>query len=538
MPTVNERCKILRSLNRVYVFEIVLLLVPRLKILRRRGLSYFRIFEKQEAQSSSQETNHNSVAWHLFLCRVSLRVECAAQVCGTRWPLSLGTCPCAVGLAGGVPLWRALWPRVGAPRLVRSGRSPCSSRLSRRRGAFPHPGGLRPRIYWAAARGTWRPAENRALYACRWPLPRQGLSARSALYPFVAPQWGCLWRVPPASVLGCVRCGGWRVWTRSLTRRVSRTARLSTGDSVGAPGLFRVDGDTSPCRSEDATPGSRACVRARALLGQVGRAGLPGAFWCASPFPVAAFSLFFVWPPPGLGRPVCCVFFFSSSLCPPPLSPAFGVFLPGVPSALVSCSPPPLSPPPFFCSLVFCSLLFFSFFFCSVFFPFFAGCAVRCRFVCSRLWVVLVRGAVGAAGCGALCVLPGAVWRACAWPGFRALLSGAVLRLVLLRCFCFVLLSRAAVFSAVFFLRCSVPFCGRPSCFGLAGARPWCVLLFGAALSRCVLVLASVALCRLVLCRAVVRLLVPCCVVCFVAVLGSHLASSAAVACCCALRTF
>ena len=60
MPTVNERCKILRSLNRVYVFEIVLLLVPRLKILRRRGLSYFGIFEKQEAQSSSQETNHNN----------------------------------------------------------------------------------------------------------------------------------------------------------------------------------------------------------------------------------------------------------------------------------------------------------------------------------------------------------------------------------------------------------------------------------------------------------------------------------------------
>ena len=46
MPIVNERCKILRSLNRVYVFEIVLLFVPRLKILRRRGLSYFGIFEK------------------------------------------------------------------------------------------------------------------------------------------------------------------------------------------------------------------------------------------------------------------------------------------------------------------------------------------------------------------------------------------------------------------------------------------------------------------------------------------------------------
>ena len=47
MPTVNERCKILLSLDRVYVFEIVLLLVPRLKILRRRGLSYFGIFKKQ-----------------------------------------------------------------------------------------------------------------------------------------------------------------------------------------------------------------------------------------------------------------------------------------------------------------------------------------------------------------------------------------------------------------------------------------------------------------------------------------------------------
>ena len=59
MPTVNERCKILRSLNRVSVFEIVLLLVPRLKILRRRGLSYFGIRRNKEAQSSSQETNHN-----------------------------------------------------------------------------------------------------------------------------------------------------------------------------------------------------------------------------------------------------------------------------------------------------------------------------------------------------------------------------------------------------------------------------------------------------------------------------------------------
>ena len=40
------------------------------------------------------------------------------------------------------------------------------------------------------------------------------------------------------------------------------------------------------------------CVRVRALLGRVGRAGLPGAFWCASPFPLAALSFCFAWPPP------------------------------------------------------------------------------------------------------------------------------------------------------------------------------------------------------------------------------------------------
>ena len=55
------------------------------------------------------------------------------------------------------------------------------------------------------------------------------------------------------------------------------------GDSAGAPGLFRVDADTAPLRSEDATPGSRACVRVRVPLGRVGRAGLPGALWCLKP---------------------------------------------------------------------------------------------------------------------------------------------------------------------------------------------------------------------------------------------------------------
>ena len=52
-----------------------------------------------------------AVAWHLFVCRGSLRVVRALRVCGTRRPSLLGTCPCALVVAGGVPLWRASWPR-------------------------------------------------------------------------------------------------------------------------------------------------------------------------------------------------------------------------------------------------------------------------------------------------------------------------------------------------------------------------------------------------------------------------------------------
>ena len=44
-------------------------------------------------------------------------------------------------------------------------------------------------------------------------------------------------------------------------------------------------------------------MRVLALCGRVGRAGLPGALWCASPFPLAALSFCFAWPPPGWGGP-------------------------------------------------------------------------------------------------------------------------------------------------------------------------------------------------------------------------------------------
>ena len=214
---------------------------------------------------------------------------------------------------------------------------------------FPSTGACAP--YWAAARGKCRPAENRALCACRWPLPRQRRWARSASHPLGALRWVGPWRVPLASVLGCVRCGGLRVWTRSLTRLVYRTARLSTGDQAGAPGLFGVDADTAPCGSEDATPGSRACVPVRAALGP---AGLSGAFWCASPFPVEGIGALFVCSAPsGLGLPCLWLLLFFSflfffiSFCVPPLSLAVGVFWPGLPWALACCSaPPPPSPPP------------------------------------------------------------------------------------------------------------------------------------------------------------------------------------------------
>ena len=109
--------------------------------------------------------------WHLVPCRGSSCVVRASWVRGTWWLLWLRTRPRALVVARGVPLWRVSWPRIGAPLLVRSGRSSCSGRLSRRRVVFPQPGGRRPRLYLVAARGTWRPAENQAHCACRWPLP-------------------------------------------------------------------------------------------------------------------------------------------------------------------------------------------------------------------------------------------------------------------------------------------------------------------------------------------------------------------------------
>ena len=227
----------------------------------------------------------------------------ALRVCGTRRASLLGTCPCALVVAGGVLLWRASWPRVvrrassgpvalGAPVGFPDALVP-----------FPSPGAFALGFTgWLRGARGGRPRTGLIVPVAG---PRRGRGAglaprraRSGTRDGVVPDGS-----PPASVFGSVRCGGWRVWTRSLTRLVSRTVRLSTGDSAAAPGLFLVDADTSPCGSEDATPESPVCVRVLAYLGRVGRAGIPAAFWCASPFPLAALSFCFAWPPPDWGCP-------------------------------------------------------------------------------------------------------------------------------------------------------------------------------------------------------------------------------------------
>ena len=281
--------------------------------------------------------------WHLLPCRSSSCVVRASWVCGTRWPLWLGTCPCAVVVAGGVPPWRAWWPRVGVPHLVRSGCSLCSGWLSRHRGAFPHPGGCCPRLYWVAAQGTWRPGENWAYCPCRCPLRRQGRWARSTSYPFGAPRWRCPWRVRLASVWGCVRCGGLAcvdpvTYASGLLYRPSFDGGL--GRCTGAVLCGRRRPPISGRRMQGPGP-PRVCVRA--LPGLVRQAGLPGLFCCASPFlwpycpsslfgPLQAgvartlflFGLFFSCLSPPLSRPRCLrLFVLPGPGCPGPWRSAF-----------------------------------------------------------------------------------------------------------------------------------------------------------------------------------------------------------------------
>ena len=249
------------------------------------------------------------VAWHLFVCRGSVRVVRGLRVSGTRRPSLLGTCLCALVVAGGVPLWRASWPRVvcrassGRVALVALVGFPVAVV------PFPTPGAWPPALLGGCAGHAEAGQEPDSLCLPLAPAEAGALGSLRVV-PVRAPAMG-LSLAGPSSVVLRLRALRWLACVDPVTDASgSWTVRRSTGDLAGAPGLFCVDADTSLLGSEDATPGSRACVRVLALLGQVGRAGLPRAFWCASPFPLAALAFCFAWPPPCWGCPCLGLFFF------------------------------------------------------------------------------------------------------------------------------------------------------------------------------------------------------------------------------------
>ena len=236
------------------------------------------------------------VPWFFACCARSPGLWHPAAV--AAWHLSV--CPgCGRRRASLVCL---VAPR-GAPRLVRSGRSRCSSRLSRRRGAFPHPGSLRPRLYWAAARGTRRPAENRAHCACGWPPPRQGRWALRVV-PVRGPAMGLSLAGPSGVGLG-LRALRWLACVDPVT------------DASGFPYRPSFDGGLGRCtgavscgrRHLPLRVGGRharvPCVFACACSSWSGRAGRPpGRVLVRLTFSFGRFVFLLCLAPSGLGLPL------------------------------------------------------------------------------------------------------------------------------------------------------------------------------------------------------------------------------------------
>ena len=303
------------------------------------------------------------VAWHLSVSLGSGR-RAASLAC----PVAQRGSPRHAGLVG-------LRPPVSFPVAVVPSRA----------------GRFRPRIYWAAARGTLRPAENQTHGACRWLVPRQERWARSASYPFGARdgvvRGGSLRRPSSAAVV-------WPAWTRSFTRPVSRTVRLSTLASAGAPRLFHVNAEVSPSGSGDARLPVCVCslfVAGSGMPASRARFGAThlswGCFLCLLCFPGALqagaalflfvclilFVLRFFFFRRRYSSLLRCILPWARVFAPPPpppllLPPFFSWFIPLLPPCvsyplclsrrshfmhLLLAPPPPLS------FVVFCFFLFF-----------------------------------------------------------------------------------------------------------------------------------------------------------------------------------
>ena len=284
------------------------------------------------------------VAWHLFLCLGSLRVVRAARVCGTQWPLLLGTCPCALVVAGGLPPWGAWWPCL--VRRASSGPVALGALVGFPDAVvpFPSPGACAPCFtgWLRGARGGRQEPGSLCL-----PLAPAEAGALGSLrvVPVRGPAMGLSLAGPSGVGLG-LRALRWFACVGPVTDASNFPYRTSSdrglGRCTGAVPFGR--------RHRPLWAGGRharvPCVCACACPSWPGRAGRPpgrvlvcltfscGRSWCA----LCLFGPLGLWLPSLWlwGVSVFSFFFFVS----PPLSPAFFVFRPGVPWALASCGPP------------------------------------------------------------------------------------------------------------------------------------------------------------------------------------------------------
>ena len=308
----------------------------------------------------------------------------------------LGTFPCALVVASGVPLWRA-----SRPPLVRHASSGpvalgAPAGFSVALVPFCTPGACAPGLLGGCAGHAEAGQEPGSLCL---PLAPAEAGALGSLR--VVPFWGSAMGLSLASPSGV-----------GLGLRALRCFACvdPVTDASGFPYRLSFDGGLGRCtRAVSCGRGHRPfrvggrharvpCMCACAcFLGRVGQAGLPGAFWCASPLAVAFLVALFVRSArSGLGLPCLCCFwgFFSPLLCAPivagvPCFPALGALGLGVLWSL-----PPL---PFVTLLFFflpsplrVCLFFFLGFFASFSF-FFVLCWLCGAGLVSRgLWGVLV----------------------------------------------------------------------------------------------------------------------------------------------------